>query len=459
MKEKQDEMIPLERSAPSDLTATLIDLAKLAQHAGTASSVAPGDLAHDLLECLMLACSARQGAIVLVTPDAVLAEQPASYPGPNSRLRLLALHEMREEDVYAQLAVIVPDATIRESIIAERPRGTVYRLPLAKEQRWQPWDALLLLEWEALADNRDAFEQGKRLLPLLADAVASVLAALLQAERLHELEQTSLQGNLAPMDMFKAELIATVSHELRSPLASIKGYTATLLRHERRLPRDERRQFLLAITEGTDRLERIVDRLLEMSQLETEAITLTLAPVDVARLAQEAMRAITERIPDRLAGRFKCSIVLEDSAGQLAESVPPVMADLRRLREVLDNLVENALHYSPEGGAVTIALRPVMVDWPLARATPPVARRRRSMLECCVCDTGIGIASEHLERIFDRFYRVDMGLTREVNGLGLGLAMCKRIVELHDGAIWAESLLEGGSIFHVLLPLATDDEQ
>lgn len=279
-----------------------------------------------------------------------------------------------------------------------------------------------------------------------------------QAEQLHELEQASVQEDIAAMEMFKAELLATVSHELRSPLASIKGYAATLLRNARRLPRDERHQFLLAIMEGAARLERIVDRLLEMSELETEAITLNLAPLDILRLAQEALRAAEEALSDKVAGRFTFQMVVEDSAGQPAESVPLVEADVRRLREVLDNLLENALHYSPEGGVITIALRPVTVDWPLTRGTPPATRQRRAMLECCVCDTGMGIAPEHLERIFDRFYRVDRRLTREVNGLGLGLTMCKRIVEMHHGAIWAESLPEGGSIFHVLLPLAMDNE-
>jgi signal transduction histidine kinase len=452
-------MKPVDISLQSDMTALLIDLARLARRAGTASDNAQDGPMHGLLERLLIACAAQQGAIVLAAPETAFIEQLPQHPERIDGRRLLALHKMREKEVHALLTAVLPAANVVESITGEEFTGIIYRLPLAEEQSRPFWDALLLLGWGESARERPAVAPTRQMLPLLADAIASVLVALLQAERLHELEQASMQGNLATMELFKAELLATVSHELRSPLASIKGYAATLLRHERRLPRDERRQFLLAIAEGTDRLERIVDRLLEMSQLETEAITLNLAPVDVARLAQEAMRAIAERISESLASCFTFSIVLEDSAGQLTESVPPVMADLRRLREVLDNLLENALHYSPEGGAITVALRPVTTDWPLERGTPPVARQRRSMLELCVCDTGMGIAPEHLERIFERFYRVDMGLTREVNGLGLGLAMCKRIVELHDGMIWAESLLEGGSIFHVLLPLAAGDEQ
>ena len=460
MKEKRDKMIPLDRPLQeplqSDVTAILINLAKLAQRAGTASGDALNDLAHDLLERFLIACSAQQGAIVLMTPEGALAEQPMQrLKDP----RLLALHKMREEDMHALLDAFVPTASVMERITGEKLDWITYRLPLVEKQDRQSLYALLLLGWGESAQDRAAIGQGQQVLPLLADAVASVIVTMLQAERLHELEQASTQASLLTMDLFKAELLATVSHELRSPLASIKGYASTLLRHERLLPRDERHQFLLAINEGTNRLEYIVDRLLEMSQLETDALVLNIAPIDVSLLAREAMKVAEEKLPGTLAGRFTFSMLLEDSAGKPAESVPLVAADLRRLREILDNLLENALNYSPEGGAITVVVRPITVDWPLVRGTPPVAKQRRSMLEMCVCDTGIGIAPEHLDLIFDRFYRVDMRLTREVNGLGLGLAMCKRMVELHDGAIWAESLPEGGSVFRVLLPLAISSDE
>src|SRR5262249_36241249 len=144
------------------------------------------------------------------------------------------------------------------------------------------------------------------------------------------------------------------------------------------------------------------------------------------------------------------------------------------LREVLDNLLENAMNYSPGGGAIDIIVYPVtslssageeldrvnetpasVKDAPLKHALTG-ARKPGRVLEICVCDHGLGIPPEHLERIFERFYRVDNRLTREINGLGLGLTMCKRIIELHDGVIWAESCPAGGSAFHVRLPV---DEQ
>jgi signal transduction histidine kinase len=129
---------------------------------------------------------------------------------------------------------------------------------------------------------------------------------------------------------------------------------------------------------------------------------------------------------------------------------------------VLDNLLENAVNYSPDGGAIDVTIRPVVQIRPVAKGTaprqdgenPPGGYVPRSMLEICVSDSGQGIPAEHLGRIFERFHRVDTRLTRETNGLGLGLTVCKRIVELHDGLIWAENRPRGeGAAFYVRLPI------
>src|SRR5207302_7479126 len=143
------------------------------------------------------------------------------------------------------------------------------------------------------------------LLPLVADAIGAVVTCIVMKERMQELERASVCEALQGMELLKAELLGTVSHELRSPLASIKGYAATLLRHERRISREERHQFLLAINEASDRLEIIIQRLLEMSQLDTKAIGLACSPVDVARLAQEAMTAAEQRVVTQHPDRFR----------------------------------------------------------------------------------------------------------------------------------------------------------
>ena len=130
---------------------------------------------------------------------------------------------------------------------------------------------------------------------------------------------------------------------------------------------------------------------------------------------------------------------------------PVIWADRHHLREVLDNLLENAIHYSREGGAIEITICPIFT--PSHTIMSPAQQEVQSMVEICVRDHGIGIPPAHLERVFDRFHRVDTRLTREVNGIGLGLAICKRIVELHSGMIWAESEVGQGSTFHVWLPM------
>lgn len=277
-------------------------------------------------------------------------------------------------------------------------------------------------------------------------------------------------------EVFQAELLATVGHELRGPLTAIKGYAATLLRHERRISRKERHEFLVAMVAASDRLELLVERFLEISQFETGALRIERSPVDVARLAREALTVAEQRARGQTPAPFTFHLRLKDASGASTQDVPLVLADQRRLREVLDQLLENARNYSPQGGTIDVIVRPVASLLPVRE--PPdqingtlvspkgahhkhvstMARKAGRVLEICVCDHGLGIPPEHLERIFDRFYRVDNRLIREVNGLGLGLTLCKHIIKLHDGVIWAESCPAGGSAFHVRLPVDEQEE-
>ncbi len=295
------------------------------------------------------------------------------------------------------------------------------------------------------------------------EGVVEIIKDVTEQERLRE--AMSQAEALREADRLKSELLGTVSHELRSPLAAIKGYAATLLRHERRLAREERRDFLVAIDEASARLAIIIDRLLEMSQLGTGSVQLHRVPVDVVHVAREAITAAERAATRRSTPYHEFTLRVVNAEGRPTHAVPPLSADARRLREVLDNLLENAVKYSPDGGEVEVLLRSVPAGHTrAARHTAPSAATPegepdaeaapgRPALEICVRDTGVGIPDEHLGRIFERFHRVDMRLTREVDGLGLGLAICKRIVELHGGTIWAESRPGKGSTFHVLLPL------
>lgn len=266
-------------------------------------------------------------------------------------------------------------------------------------------------------------------------------------------------------EQLKSELLNTISHELRNPLASIKGYTATLLRYDKRLQRKEQREFLEAIRDASDDLSVIVDRLLEIAQFEADAIQLHSSPIDMLHLTREAIDAAQHsrhytQLTAAQSGFFTFSMNATDSQGLPVEILPPVWGDQRRIREVLDNMLENAMKFSPHGGEITVTLRLVSPPVPAhARCqqkeapTLPV-EPDHPMLEITVRDHGMGIANEHLVRIFDRFQRIDTRLTREVNGLGLGLALCKHLVALHNGYLWVESLPGAGSTFYIWLPLA-----
>ena len=309
------------------------------------------------------------------------------------------------------------------------------------------------------------------------DRVVEIVKDVTEEERLRD--ATSAAEALRQADRLKAELLGTVSHELRSPLASIQGYAETLQRHEKRLPTAERHEFLTAIQQAGKRLSMIVDRLLLLSELDTGSYPLKRTPVDLARTVREAMAGIHHPGGEPGTGinggeAVSFALRIEDAHARPVDTLPLVLGDARLLRDLLDHLLENAVKYSPEGGTVAITLHPRVSptlfcprapDEYVTHVAPPLSEGQEpapdhdgtagvETLEVTVQDEGIGIPAEHLPRVFERFHRVDSSLTREVGGMGLGLAICQRIVELHHGKIWAESVAGGGSSFHVRLPLA-----
>lgn len=264
-------------------------------------------------------------------------------------------------------------------------------------------------------------------------------------------------------DQLKAALLGTVSHELRSPLTTIKGYAETLLRHERRLPRAERHEFLQTISAASDRMEVLINRMLELSQLEAGTLSIQSSPVNALQLVHEAVQAVEQRIHEQQAGIPRVRFVLPDGqepvqTGQLRvdnRMLAPLLVtgDPRLLRAVLDHLLDNAVKYTPsDRGLIEVGLYATETGLGDSQHQRQHQHQHQPMVEIVVRDNGIGIAPEQLNHIFDQFHRVDTRLTREVNGLGIGLALCKRIAELHGGMIWAESNPGAGSSFHLLLP-------
>jgi signal transduction histidine kinase len=479
----------------SEALAALQDISQLSQH-GTAISAPPDSIAKALLGRLLMLCSSKRGALILTTPKLPdLKHSVLSSFTSRKEFHFLAKQGMSEEQALAHLVTFSSEGTVIQSPLHE-PCWLLCKLPVSLplprdldedarqksvEQRGQTIQriqAFLIVGWAEKDDGpcASAVAKGQKILPLVVDVVATVIANTLLVERINELETITGYRSLREMDLLKAELLASVSHELRSPLASVKGYAATLLRHERRISREERHEFLLAITEASDRLAVVIDRLLEISQLDTDTIAIEPTTIDLAYLVREAITASEQRFiaskqvedPLHALKRYTFQLHLEDRHGKPCAEELLIQADRHRLREVLDHLLENAVLYSPEGGTVEVVIHPVVLpgqagntpvsqghdeSHTIQRGTSPSLPGPQQMIEICVRDHGIGIPRGQLEHIFESFHRLDTRLTREVNGLGLGLAISKRIVELHGGAIWAESEVGLGSTFHVLLPI------
>jgi PAS domain S-box-containing protein len=228
------------------------------------------------------------------------------------------------------------------------------------------------------------------------------------------------------VDRLKSDFVATVSHELRTPLAAVYGAAMTLRRDD--LDLDDRTQdgLLGVIADQSDRLAGIVNDILLASRLDTDGLTVGREPVDPAEVARAVVDAARTHAPDEIELELRAP-----------DGLPPVAAVADRMRQVLANLVENAVKYSPEGGAVTVSLA-----------------EDDGRLLVSVRDPGIGIPATEQERIFERFYRLDPHLTRGVGGTGLGLYICRELVRRMGGRIWVESRLGEGSTFSFELPLA-----
>jgi signal transduction histidine kinase len=224
------------------------------------------------------------------------------------------------------------------------------------------------------------------------------------------------------LETVRRDFVANASHELRTPLTVIGGFAETLL--DDSLPNDQRRQFTQTVLANTQRMQRIVDDLLDLSRIESGGWKPNPSRVDVRGLATDAVALVRER---RANERIQMGI-------EIAPDATHVWADPTALRQILTNLIDNAVRHTNEG-SVTV-----------------FARRTPDGVAIGVSDTGIGIPPEHLQRIFERFYRVDAGRSRSEGGTGLGLAIVKHLVEGHGGRVGAESTVGRGTKIWAELP-------
>jgi signal transduction histidine kinase len=228
------------------------------------------------------------------------------------------------------------------------------------------------------------------------------------------------------VERMKDDFLSTVSHELRTPLTSIKGFVSTLLTDtEEFFDADQRREFYEIMDAECDRLTRLIDDLLNISRIEQgRAMQLYNETVDLESVVRKVTAA------QRVAAKDHDIIV------DFPESFPAVYGDPDKLGQIFTNLVGNAVKYSPHGGLVRV-----------------IGRADDGDAVVTVTDEGIGIAPEHLSRLFDRFYRVDNRDNREIGGTGIGLALVKALAEAHDGTVSVTSELGHGSAFTVTLPI------
>ena len=239
----------------------------------------------------------------------------------------------------------------------------------------------------------------------------------------------------------KTMFISVISHELKTPVALIKGYANTLRREDAHWDQETVRESLSIIEEESDRLDRLINNLLEASRIQAGTLKLEMGDVSVPKLAAK----VVERFRVSLQGSEETP--KHDLQLDFPSDFPALLADEERLQEVFSNLVSNAIKYSPDGGKILVG----------GRVKVTAASRHPSgesdYAEFYVSDQGIGVPPTQQARLFEPFYRVDSTLGRRTQGVGLGLFLCRAIIEGHGGRIWVESTPGKGSTFRFTLPL------
>jgi signal transduction histidine kinase len=233
-------------------------------------------------------------------------------------------------------------------------------------------------------------------------------------------------AKLKELDRLKSNFLATMSHELRTPLTSVIGYSEMMLEGLGGPLTAEQREYLGIIMEKGENLLQLITSILDISKIEAGRVRLVLSEVDAGQIMRDAVATVLP-LARKKGLRVSCE----------PPSIPRIQADRDKLRQCLVNLCSNAVKFTPAGGTITVTAEPA--------ADERVAIR--------VSDNGIGIAEEHLDKVFDVFYQVDGSSTREYGGAGLGLAIVKSFVDAHGGSVGVASTPGQGSVFSVVLPV------
>lgn len=295
-----------------------------------------------------------------------------------------------------------------------------HRTPLKPEQEWLDFMETLAGQAAIAIDNTQLWEQSKRHAQELEQRVA---------ERTAELSQVNIE--LERANRIKDEFLANMSHELRTPLNSILGLSETLLEQVREPLSDHQQKYLRTIESSGRHLLELINDILDLSKIEMGKFDLYPEIVDVSAILQSCIAFVKEQA-------VRKSITFNYDTAKIPSKV---YADPRRLKQILINLLTNAVKFTPEHGTVTLEVR---------------ADPEQDSVQLSVIDTGIGIAPANLERLFQPFVQVDSALNRQQEGTGLGLALVRKLTDLHGGSVQVESEVGKGSRFTVNLPMGRD---
>lgn len=316
------------------------------------------------------------------------------------------------------VATVIPDCAKHPSLLSRWQIGAIASIPLQKAEH-------VLGVFDIVFNRPRSFSQDElRALYLLADQAA---IAIQNAQLFLEVQR----ANEA-----KSEFVSIVSHELKVPMTSIQGYARLMTLGAAGQISQQQLDFANTILRNVQRMSHLVNDLLDLSRIESGRIQVSQRPVDLPKIAQDAVRAVEDQIAIR-------DHTLEIS---IPDDLPSVNADSARIMQVWINLLSNAFKYTPRGGHIQLSARthngreegPAPAQWVL----------------CAVEDNGVGIEPKDQERIFEQFYRVHHPETSGESGTGLGLSITRSIIELHGGHIWVESELGRGSVFYFTLPIA-----
>ena len=256
-------------------------------------------------------------------------------------------------------------------------------------------------------------------------AIPFGLNDILESLQKYSGELISANEELKSLDKMKDNFLANVSHELRTPLTSIEGYSQNVYDGTLGEVNDKQKNAIDTVIRNAERLRRLIDSLLYISRAQVENIEYTFEPVQIAEIIDDAVLDMVLLVE-------KNGLELEKG---VPDNLPSIKGDKEQLTDMLTNLIDNSIKFTPEGGRISL----IVLDEEIC-------------LHIMVKDTGIGIAKEMLPKLFQKFYQIDSSIRRKYGGTGLGLCICKKIVEAHYGEIWIESEEGIGTTIHVKLP-------